>query len=278
MLPPRIYAAAITPRGKQFEIDYGAAFELIDFLCRAGVHGIALFTTAGEYGALRSEDRSRLVYLAVKRSRVPLLAGVGSATLDDSVKLGREARDTGAAGLLLPPPYFFHYEQDDLREFCVQFAMQVEGVPVYLVRTAALCADTAAALLATGRFAGVVEEAGGSFGWAKGHEVLAGEDGGLRQGLDGGASGAVSAAACAIPELVLALAGGAAVDELLREFLDWMKRAPWPVMLKAAVRGRGLKTGPEGAALSAERLRSVSEFAAWFHGWLPSVKGLSARA
>ena len=29
--------------------DFGAAFELIDFLCAARVRGIALFTAAGEY-------------------------------------------------------------------------------------------------------------------------------------------------------------------------------------------------------------------------------------
>src|ERR1041385_5951353 len=106
-----VYAAAVTPRGKQGEVDFGAAFELIDFLCKAGVSGIVWFGPAGEYPAFRAEERSRLVYLARKRSRVPVLAGVGSATLDASVELACSARDSGAEAVVVPPPLFFDYGQ-----------------------------------------------------------------------------------------------------------------------------------------------------------------------
>ena len=92
-----VIVAALTPRGKKGELDFGAAFELIDRLCAARVRGIALFTAAGEYPAFSLEERTRLLYLAVKRSRVPLYAGVGSIGLDDSLTLAREARRAGAA-------------------------------------------------------------------------------------------------------------------------------------------------------------------------------------
>ena len=82
-----VNAAAITPRGKTGDINFGAIFELIDYLCSARVEGIALFTAWGEYPALKVDDRARLTHLAVKRSRVPVLAGVGSATLDHSLAL-----------------------------------------------------------------------------------------------------------------------------------------------------------------------------------------------
>ncbi len=86
---PGPIAAAITPRNRHEEIDFGAAFELIDFLCRSGVAGIALFTAIGEYASLTAGDRSRLLCLAVKRSRVPIYAGIGAATLDSALGLAR---------------------------------------------------------------------------------------------------------------------------------------------------------------------------------------------
>ena len=86
-----VHVAAITPRGKQGEVDLGAAFELIDYFCSAGLRGIVLFGDSGEYPAFNPDERSRLLYLAVKRSRVPVLAGIGSATLDVSLDLAREA-------------------------------------------------------------------------------------------------------------------------------------------------------------------------------------------
>ena len=38
-----VNVAAITPRGKHGDVDFGAVFELIDYLCAAGVRGIAFF-------------------------------------------------------------------------------------------------------------------------------------------------------------------------------------------------------------------------------------------
>ena len=112
-----VQAAAVTPRGKNGEIDFGAAFELIDFLARNCVEGIVLFAAEGEYPAFTAADRSRLCKLAVKRSRVPIVAGVGSTSLDESVMLAREAQEAGAEALLVPPPHFFRYDQDDIRAF-----------------------------------------------------------------------------------------------------------------------------------------------------------------
>ena len=104
--------------------------ELIDHLCKAGIRGIVLFGAAGEYPSFTADERARVLYLAVKRSRAPILAGVGSASFDASVSLAREARDAGAAGLLLPPPFFFRYGQDEIREFYLQFAAEAgKGVP-----------------------------------------------------------------------------------------------------------------------------------------------------
>jgi 4-hydroxy-tetrahydrodipicolinate synthase len=110
-----VIVAALTPRGRKGDLDFGAAFELIDHLCAAHVRGIALFTAAGEYPAFSLEERTRVVYLAAKRSRVPLYAGVGLIGLDDSLSLAREARHAGAEGVFLPPPHFFPPERSPTR-------------------------------------------------------------------------------------------------------------------------------------------------------------------
>ena len=99
-----VVAAALTPRGKRGELNFGACFDLIDHLCKAKVSAIAMLTAAGEYPAFTVEERTRLVYLGAKRTRVPLLAGVGSEDLETSVELARAALSAGAEGVLLPPP------------------------------------------------------------------------------------------------------------------------------------------------------------------------------
>lgn len=278
-----VYAAAITPRGKHGEIDFGASFELIDFLCRGGVSGIALYSAVGEFAALNPDERSRLVYLAVKRSRVPVLVGVGSATLDGSVSLAREARDAGAAGLLLPPPHFFDYDQDDLREFYLQFARQLgDGTATFLSQlpppASGLRIDTAIELLATGHFAGFAD-AGGADAvhriqaacQGRPWRILASGDATFSEARCAGAHAAISSTACALPELMTALDRAPqdpGLNARLREFLSWVDRFPQPVIVKTATTLRRLKTGPLSVPLSPEKQKKLEQFQAWFEPWL----------
>ena len=161
-----VNVAAVTPHGANGrDPDFGATLDLIDFLSRAGVRGIALLGSTGEFLNLDIEERGRLVYLATKRSTVPVLAGVAHSTLDGAVELGREACSAGAAGLLLMPPYFFRYGQAEIREFYLRFARQMgPNVPVYLYNipffTSELACDTAVELLSTGLFAGIKDSSG----------------------------------------------------------------------------------------------------------------------
>lgn len=291
-----VYAAAITPRGKHGEIDFGASFELIDFLCRNGVSGIALCAAAGEFAALNSDERSRLVYLAVKRSRVPVLVGVGSATLDGSLALARDARDAGAAGLLLPPPYFFAYDQDDLREFYLQFAQQLGSeASTFLSQLppagTRLQTGTALDLLSTGLFAGVEDGAGSdsmmrikAAAQGKSWRILAPDDATFAAARCAGAHAGISSAACALPELMTALerALGSpdrsrvqALDARLREFLAWVEQFPPPVIVKVATGLRRMKTGLLAVPLSPEKQKKLEQFRAWFDGWLPETVKLA---
>lgn len=293
-----VNVAAITPRGKHGDVDFGAVFELIDFLGAARVRGIVFFGPAGEYPALSVDERTRLLYLAVKRSRVPLFASVGSADLDASLSLAREARDAGVAGLFLPPPYFFRYRQDDLCEFYLQFAAHVgKGAVTYISNapafTTAIHVDTAIRLLKSGCFAGIEEASGNLDSLARLQSasssdrhftLLSGCDATLAAARCAGAHGAISPAACAVPELIVALdsairAGdrdrAAQLDAMLHVFLDWLDEFPYPAALKVATSLRGLKTGPLSVPLTAEKQKKLDQFREWFQAWLPEVKTLS---
>jgi 4-hydroxy-tetrahydrodipicolinate synthase len=282
-----VIVAALTPRGKKGDLDFGAAFELIDKLCAAGVRGIALFTTAGKYPAFSLEERARLLYLAVKRSRVPLYAGVGSIGLDESLSLAREARRAGAEGVFLPPPHFFPYAQEEIREFYVQFACQLGGgVPAWLANTPSvttpIAPETAHELLATGHFAGIEDpDANAAFFHTLPVAYLSGDDANLSASRRTGAHGLLSSAACAVPELVVALdralrngdeEHAARLESMLQEFLGWSGHFPFPVLVKVAAAQRGIKLGAQSVPLSPARQHKLDAFREWFQGWLPALK------
>jgi 4-hydroxy-tetrahydrodipicolinate synthase len=286
-----VHAAAITPRGQNGDINFGATFELLDYLSAARVSGIALFTPCGEYPALAVDDRARLTYLAVKRSRVPVLAGVGSATLDHSLELAREARAAGVSAILLPPPLYYRYHEDDIVEFYMQFAAQFGSGPS-IVLSGDLAAETACRLLESGRFAGIESDQSVPAALdrlrncAGGRTVLSADDRLLADARCAGL-GVISAAACAAPELTMALdraiasgdgAARARLEAMRQELLCWLAKFPLPVGVKTAVAARGIQTGPLPVPLSPARTQCLEQFRDWFKGWLPTTRKLATHA
>ena len=293
--------AALTPRAKQNSgTDLGSTLELIDFLCEAGVNGIALMGSTGEFTNFSSDERIRLIYLAVKRSRVPLIAGIGHSSLDGALELGREACNAGAAGLLLMPPYFFRYDQEEIRHFFLEFAAQLgKNAPIYLYNipffTSEIACQTAVDLLSTGLFAGIKDSSGQFDYFARLKELtvtnpftlLVGNDVIFTKARRAGADGVISGVASAVPELMLgldrAIAAGddSGVDRLeahLRQFIAWLDRFPAPVGVKAAAAARGIKVGPLPVPLSPAKQKTLDEFQEWFKGWLPEIRqGAPAR-
>jgi dihydrodipicolinate synthase/N-acetylneuraminate lyase len=293
--------AAITPHGPAGRgADFGAALELVDFLCDAGVQGIAALGSTGEFLTLSFDERVRLMYLVVKRSRVPVLAGVGNVTLEGALDLGRQACSAGAAGLLLMPPYFFRYGQADIREFYLRYAAQTDrNVPLYIYNipsfTSEIACETALELLATGQFAGIKDSSGSYEYFARLKEqslkqpftLLVGDDALFTRARMEGADGLVSGTASAVPELLVALDGAIAagatdrvvrLEARLQELIGWTDRFPAPAGVKAAAEARGLKVGPPALPLAPENQRRLEEFREWFRGWLPGLLGEIADA
>lgn len=285
-----VFAAAVTPRRQGPEIDLGAAFELLDFLCAAGISGVALLGSTGEFTHFTIEERIRLVKLGVKRSRVPVVAGVSHAALDGAVLLAREAADAGASALLVAPPYYFSYSQEEIRDFYLEFAAQAGEIPILLYNVPQFATriepGTAAELLASGAFAGIKDSSGSwpdfirlkqareaaPFSLLVGHDVL------FTPARMAGADGIVSGVASAVPELLVALdraitcgnrSATERLDALLQEFMRHICAFAPPIAIREAVSARGFTAGPHSVTFGAAAARRLDAFREWFAGWLP---------
>jgi dihydrodipicolinate synthase/N-acetylneuraminate lyase len=277
-----VYACALTPRRRGLEeIDLSALWELLDFLCSKKVGGIVLMGRAGEAIHFTVDERVRMMGLAVRRSRVPVLIDVSHSALDCALQLGESAIRSGAAGLLLGPPWSCGYDQSDLVAFYSVFHEQLaKHVPLYISNLSELEPDAAVQLLAAG-YTGVAD-ASGDWSWfeavrsrAAGKQVLIADDALYVQARISGAPAAVSAAACAVPELMLALdraIDNTALAGRLDEFVTRARPFPVPTAIREAVAVRGLKTGQPAAPLEASKMRALGEFREWFKGWLPQVQ------
>jgi 4-hydroxy-tetrahydrodipicolinate synthase len=290
-----VFASAITPRRKgSQDADFSAALDLLDFLAAGGVQAVCVFGATGEFIDYGFSERQRIVYLGVKRSRVPLIAGVSHSTIAGAIQLADEAVHAGADGLILMPPFFFPYSQCEIEPFYLEFARETgDAVPILLHNlpqsTSKLEIDTVRKLIDSGRFAGVTDSSGDweyfehllAFKKERPFALFGGADRIAARALREGADGIISASACAVPELLVALARHTASNDLngrLTEFVEWVNRFPFPVAIKRAVELRGQKAGPPLNPLAPESVRALNEFSKWFEAWLPSTIEAAAHA
>jgi 4-hydroxy-tetrahydrodipicolinate synthase len=240
--------------------------------------------STGEFLNYSFGDRQRAVYLGAKRSRVPLIVGVGHSTLSGALQLAEEAIGAGADALLLMPPFFFHYEQSEVEEFYRVFAKETgDAVPLLLYNvpqfTSEIARETAQRLLGSGLYTGI-KDSGGDWNYfsellefrkTKPFALFAGHDRIAACALRAGADGVISGCAAAVPELLVAMTrtrgGNESVNLRLSEFLGWIERFPAPVGIKRAVELRGGKAGQFAAPFDSVRAAELEQFSEWFRAW-----------
>ena len=291
-----VYAAAVTPRRRGLqEINLGATWELIDFLCAHKVNGIVFMGSTGEFPFFSIEERIRMMSLAVKRSRVPIWINVSHATLSGAIELAEAAADGGAAGLLLMPPYYFRYRPDELLAFYRKYAATIRGrrIPTYLYHiplfTTGIPLPVATELLKDQTFAGIKDSSGDwdtflslqRLNREHPFSLMIGDDALFAQARAEGSPAGISGVASAVPELLVALdrAVAAAQSERvhllnarLREFLAWLGHFPVPVGVKEAAALRGIKCTEHAVPFSPAQDVKLEEFRTWFRAWLPAVQ------
>ncbi|MEL7026890.1 MAG: dihydrodipicolinate synthase family protein, partial [Pseudomonadota bacterium] len=105
-----IYTPLVTPYRHDFSLNEGALEATVEHLISAGVHGIIVAGTTGEYYAQSPEERVELMgrVKALIKDRVPMIVGTGAMRTEDSVAYAEAAKDAGADALLIAtPPYAY---------------------------------------------------------------------------------------------------------------------------------------------------------------------------
>lgn len=103
-----IYTPLVTPWHADFSLGEAALAETIELLVGAGVHGIIVAGTTGEYYAQSFEERVEMMSRAKELigGRVPMIVGTGAIRTEESIAYAEAAKAAGADALLIAtPPY-----------------------------------------------------------------------------------------------------------------------------------------------------------------------------
>ena len=115
------------------QVDEKALRDLIEWHISQGTHGIVPCGTTGESATLSHEEHERVVEIAVDqvKGRIPVVAGTGSNSTKEAIRLTMHAKKSGADAALLISPYYNKPTQEGLYQHFKTVAETVE-IPLIL--------------------------------------------------------------------------------------------------------------------------------------------------
>jgi dihydrodipicolinate synthase/N-acetylneuraminate lyase len=248
-------AAAVTPlRAGGEAVDLAAIGGLLEFYSAAGLDGLLILGTTGEGILLSPEERRRVTerFLADRDGRLRIVVHCGAQSTRDSVDLAAHAAHHGAEGVAAIPPPYFALDEQSLYRHLLAVSRACAPTPFYVYEFAAR-SGYAVPIAVLQRLREVATNLQGlkvsdaPFDRVEPYlsvdlDVFIGAESLIEPGLRGGAVGAVSGLAAALPELTIA-----AVRERSREATQRagevrrsIQSLPFHAALKTILRWRGV--------------------------------------
>ncbi len=126
--------AIITPFTKSFQIDFDSLSKHIEFLISEGSHGLVSCGTTGESPTLSHEEHKKVTEFIIKRcnKRIPVMAGCGSNSTEETIELVEHAEKSNADATLLVTPYYNKPSDDGLYKHFKAISEKCRSFPIYL--------------------------------------------------------------------------------------------------------------------------------------------------
>lgn len=123
--------AIITPF-RDGAVDEAALRELVEWQIQSGIDGLVPCGSTGESATLSHTEHERVIKITIEqtRKRVPVVAGTGSNSTAEAIRLTASAREMGADGALLISPYYNKPTQDGIYKHYKMVAASVD-LPIF---------------------------------------------------------------------------------------------------------------------------------------------------
>ena len=213
-----VTTALVTPRNTDYSVDRTRFASLVESQLEAGIDGLLFFGTTGEAGYVDFSEQLDIVdefrhVLDASDRYVPIIAGTGVTTPEETITRSLRARDAGADAVLVVNPPYVKANQDGIRYFFDAVAAGVEGTPIILYNVPSRTGmniepETVIELAGIDNVIGIKEACGNSNAAIyQGHitgdfVVLSGDDASAIDLVGSGGYGLVSVASNIAPHLI----------------------------------------------------------------------------
>ena len=111
-----VYTALVTPFNRDESVDEGALRALVDYQIDGGVAGIVPMGTTGESPTVTHDENIDVIRIVVEQvaGRAEVIAGTGSNSTAEAVRMTKLAAEVGATATLQVTPYYNKPTQEGL--------------------------------------------------------------------------------------------------------------------------------------------------------------------
>jgi 4-hydroxy-tetrahydrodipicolinate synthase len=261
-----IVVAMVTPFESDESLDEEGLRQIVRFLLDRRVHGLFPGGSQGEFYALTTAERCRVLEITVEaaKGKAFVVGHVGATTCREATYLARHAQDVGADAIAAITPYFITPSQDELYAYYAELAASV-NLPLFAYdnpgRTGVHLTPGTVARLAHNvlNFGGIKDSSGDLGQFAEyirlcppGFGAFIGRDSLIYGALMYGGIGAVAATANVVPELTVGIYDAVVAGDLERARALQRQLAPlrtafslgtFPAVIKEAMQILGLPAG-----------------------------------
>ncbi len=255
--------AIVTPF-RDGKVDEAALRRLVDWHIEQGTHCLAPVGTTGESPTLSHDEHDRVVDVVCQQSagRIKIMAGTGSNSTAEAVRLTKHAKAAGADGALIVAPYYNKPTQEGFYRHYLTIADAVD-LPIVVYNIPGRSAKNIepetivrmaghANIVAVKEATGSMDQASAIIAWSD-LTILSGDDSLTLPLLSIGGRGVVSVVGNIVPADVVAML--AAFDrgdltaarelhyKLFRLCRDLLGLSTNPIPIKAAMQLLGRDTG-----------------------------------
>ena len=126
--------AIVTPMYEDGKVNYDKLEELLEYQIANSTDAIIICGTTGESATMTHGEHLKTIKFAIDKvnKRVPVIAGTGSNSTAEAIRLSTHAEKAGADGLLLVTPYYNKATQKGLIAHYTAVANAVPETPIIM--------------------------------------------------------------------------------------------------------------------------------------------------
>ena len=111
-----VYVVLVTPFTKDGDVDYDGLRKNVRWLAEQGVHGVIPLGSTGEFASLDDDQKERITQtvIAAAGGKIPVVVGSSAETTEKAIYYAKRAKDLGAAGALVLPPWYYTPDPEEI--------------------------------------------------------------------------------------------------------------------------------------------------------------------